>query len=62
MTDISRRTLGEQCDSVLLGRLGRELAHVLDDTLRAPMPARLQALIDQLDPEMPARGPGAAKR
>ncbi|NNM71408.1 hypothetical protein [Enterovirga aerilata] len=38
-----------RCDAMLLGRLGRELAHVYHDTLHAPLPAALRALIDQLE-------------
>lgn len=37
------------CDARLLGRIGAELQHVFSDSLRAPLPSRLQALIDRLD-------------
>ena len=39
-------------DPLLLGRLGSELAYVYRDTLQAPLPSKLQALVDQLDVAM----------
>ena len=44
------QTSGEsRCDARTLGRLGAELKNVYSDTLQAPLPFRLQALIDRLD-------------
>lgn len=39
-----------RCDARLLGcRLGAELQQVYGDPLQAPLPSRLQALIDRLE-------------
>lgn len=55
-------SLEARCDAVLLGRLGNELARLYRDTLQAPLPPRLQALIDRLDGAIGQRtggsGPG----
>ena len=48
MPDYAGDALEAKCDAVLLGRLGRELAYIYEDTLRAPVPSRLQALVDRL--------------
>ncbi|MDB5512848.1 MAG: hypothetical protein JWR08_2331 [Enterovirga sp.] len=40
---------GDPGDAVLLGHLGSELALIYHDTLQAPLPAALQALIDRLE-------------
>jgi hypothetical protein len=47
--DFRDASLGARCDSVLLGRLGRELASVFGDTLQAPLPSRLHALMERLE-------------
>jgi hypothetical protein len=48
-----------QCDAMLLGRLGHELAGIYQDALQAPLPAKLHALIERLetvlDPDETAR-------
>ena len=36
-------------DAVLLGRLGAELADIYRDTLHAPLPAGLKAIVSRLD-------------
>lgn len=57
MMDMSQVALDARCDTLLLGRLGRELARVYHDSLNAPVPARLQALIDQIGQDgAPASG------
>ena len=44
--DVSFET---QRDTMLLGRLGRELASVYQDALQAPLPAKLHALMERLE-------------
>jgi hypothetical protein len=34
---------------MLLGRLGHELANIYHDTLQAPLPSKLRALIERLE-------------
>ena len=46
------------CERLLLGRLGSELALIYHDTLQAPVPAGLQALIDRLEQAGPSARPG----
>lgn len=44
------------CDALLRGRLGSELALIYHDTLQAPLPPRLRALLERLDrPTRPRR-------
>ena len=38
-----------RCDAMLLGRLGRELANVYQDSLSAPLPSKLHALMERLE-------------
>ena len=45
-SDVSFET---RCDAMLLGRLGHELANIYHDTLQAPLPSGLSALIDRLE-------------
>lgn len=47
--DFGSRSREATCETVMLGRIGRELANVFSDTLQAPLPARLQALVDTLE-------------
>jgi hypothetical protein len=42
-------SFGERVDAMLLGRLGSELALIYHDTLQAPLPAGLRALVERLD-------------
>jgi hypothetical protein len=42
-------SVGEHVDAMLLGRLGSELALIYHDTLQAPLPPGLRALVDRLD-------------
>lgn len=49
-TEFASDSLQTRCDAQLLGRLGRELAAVYQDTLRAPLPPRLLRLMESLDP------------
>ena len=55
-----------QCDAMLLGRLGHELANIYQDALQAPLPAKLHALIERLetvlDPEDKARPQETTRR
>ena len=37
------------CDTVLMGRLGSELALIYRDTLDAPLPPRLRSIVERLD-------------
>ena len=45
----SDTTLEGRCDTMLLGKLGHELAHIYHDTLQAPLPAGLRSLIERLE-------------
>lgn len=49
MYDFSGSSFSSRCDTLVLGRLGSELAHIYQDTLHSPLPPRLQALIDRLE-------------
>ena len=49
MYDFGGTSLSSRCDTLLLGRLGGELALIYHDTLHSPLPPRLQALIDRLE-------------
>lgn len=42
-------SLETTCETMLLGRLGHEIARIYNDTLQSPLPPRLQELIDRLD-------------
>ena len=56
-------TSGEACyDARLLGRLGTELQQVYGDTLQAPLPYRLQALIDRLEDALGSTPSGGSHR
>ena len=46
-----------RCDALTMGRLGRELASVYGETLVAPLPASLQALIERLENAFEAEPP-----
>ncbi|MDB5592836.1 hypothetical protein [Enterovirga sp.] len=48
LSDFGASSLSIRCDAFLLGRLGSEVARIYQDTLHSPVPARLQALVDQL--------------
>ena len=43
-----------RCDAMLLGRLGHELANIYHDTLQAPLPSKLRALIERLETTLDA--------
>ena len=52
-------SLEATCETMLLGRLGSEIALIYHDTLQAPLPPRLQELIDRLnDVSRPRRPAG----
>lgn len=51
MLDYGGTRLGSPCETMLLGRIGSELALVLHDTLQSPLPQGLQQLVEQLDHE-----------
>lgn len=51
-------SLETTCETMLLGRLGHEIARIYHDTLQSPLPPRLQELIDRLDDV--TRGSGGA--
>ncbi len=38
-----------RCETMLLGRLGHELAQVYRDTLQAPLPSALKTLVGRLE-------------
>ena len=42
-------SLEASCETMLLGRLGREIAGIYHDTLKSPLPPRLQELVDRLE-------------
>ena len=42
-------SLESACETMLLGRLGCEIASIYQDSLQAPLPPRLQELVDRLD-------------
>ena len=42
-------SLDQACGAALLGRLGRELAHVYGNVVEAPLPPRLKQLIERLE-------------
>ena len=50
---MARSSLEANYDSALLGRLGRALAYVYDDTVQATLPPALQALVDRLHEASP---------
>lgn len=41
--------IGSRSETVLLGRLGCELATIYRDTLHSPLPATLQVVLDRLE-------------
>lgn len=60
---VMSETSGEACyDARLLGRLGTELQQVYGDTLQAPLPNRLQALIDRLEDALGSTPSGCGRR
>lgn len=42
-------SLETACETMLLGRLGSEIASIYQDSLQTPLPPRLQELVDRLD-------------
>ena len=54
-TDYGSGSIETTCETLLLGRLGSELALIYHDTLQAPLPSGLQTLIDRLNDSK--RGP-----
>jgi hypothetical protein len=56
-TGMAGSSLEASYDMALLGRLGRALAHVYDDTVRSSLPPALQALVDKLENALPAEQP-----
>ena len=50
--------LDSPCETVLLGRIGRELALIYHDTLDSPLPSDLQELVERLDGNLPANQAG----
>ena len=61
-TDIRRLSVETTCETFLLGRLSSELARIYGDTVHAPLPSRLQALIDRLDEACKAQGIGQSEQ
>lgn len=51
MLDYGGTMVSSPRHTMLLGRIGRELALIYHDTLQAPLPASIQKIIDQLDEE-----------
>ncbi|HMO27757.1 hypothetical protein [Enterovirga sp.] len=54
MLDYGGTMLGSPCETILLGRIGSELAVVLHDTLQSPLPEGLQLLVERLDRDLQA--------
>jgi hypothetical protein len=49
---VTRGTLDPRGEGRLLGHLGTEIASLYRDTLLAPLPANLQAIVDRLERSM----------
>ena len=49
MVDYTGAMIDSPCETLLLGRIGHELAHLYHDTLHSPLPADMQELIERLD-------------
>lgn len=61
--DMASGTPREACrDARLLGRLGAELRQVYGDASQAPLPSRLQALIDRLETALGSTPSGCGRR
>ena len=45
----SHASFQTRCETMLLGRLGHELAQVYRDTLQAPLPSALKTLVGRLE-------------
>ena len=54
--------LDSPCETVLLGRIGSELALIYHDTLQSPLPPDLQELVERLDQDVPGNQSGSAER
>lgn len=51
MVDYAGTMLDVPCETVMLDRLGSELALIYHDTMRSPLPDRLMELVERLDHE-----------
>ena len=49
MLDYAGRSLDSPRETLLLGRIGSELALVYHDVLQSPLPPRLRELVERLD-------------
>jgi hypothetical protein len=57
MLDYGGTRADAPCETMLLGRIGRELALIYHDTLQSPLPPRLQELVERLEPESAVQDP-----
>lgn len=62
MVDYGGVMLDSPCETVLLGRIGSELALIYHDTLQSPLPPDLQELVERLDQDVPGNQSGSAER
>lgn len=51
MLDYGGTMVDSPCETVLLGRIGSELALIYHDTLQSPLPQGLLELVERLDGE-----------
>ena len=59
MLDYGGTMLSSPCETVLLGRIGSELALIYRDMLQSPLPPGLQELVERLDHEHQAEEVGS---
>lgn len=58
MVDYGGAMLDSPSETVLLGRIGSELALIYHDILQSPLPPQLRELVERLDGEGSGEPPG----